>query len=304
MVDPMTRTTVTVVIPAYNEQANLARLVRQTLAEPWGAPMTLDRLLIVDDCSHDGTQAMTDDLARAHERVRVIRHGLRGGKNAAMRTGLSVCASDVIVFVDADVALAPGCLTGMVGLLLKDTTLAGASCINEPLPARSWRERPSRFQALLIAALRRRGHGSLARVYALRRSAIEGLNLPDNIYDDLYIMRWLRNHGLRYGVCAEAIVSIRSATGLRDFAKQTVRAWRAEAALDSILPREAAASEPLVSKLTIVRAVAGSALREPVGFLLYLLWRTIIMATPGRLWLPVVDHSRYDTSLSTKDVSV
>jgi len=44
--------------------------------------------------------------------------------------------------------------------------------------------------------------------------------------------------------------------------------------------------------------------REPLGFVLYVVWRGIIAATPTKMWLPVVDHSRYDTSASTKDVSL
>lgn len=295
---------VTVVIPAYNEQANIARLVRQVLDEPWTTALSLQNVIVVDDCSDDGTSDVAQQLADEYDRVRVTRHRQRSGKNAGMRTGIAANEADVIVFVDADTSLASGCLTRMVQLLQDDPSLAGASCINAPLPARSWRERASRFQALLIAELRRYGHQSLARVYALRSSAIATLTLPDNIYDDLYIMRWLNNHGQRYAVRPDAVAYIRAATGLRDFAKQTVRTWRAVAALDDVLPRRAATATAPGGAPIMLRSVARAAALEPVGFLLYVLWRTIISVTPTSRWLPVVDHTRYDTSESTKDLGI
>jgi hypothetical protein len=43
-------------------------------------------------------------------------------------------------------------------------------------------------------------------------------------------------------------------------------------------------------------------MRDPLGSMLYALWYGIIKATPTRLWLPVVDVSKYDTSTSTKDL--
>jgi glycosyltransferase involved in cell wall biosynthesis len=78
---------VTVVIPAYNEEANIARLARQVLAEPWDATLVLDKLLIVDDCSDDRTREITQRLASEDGRVKVIRHGQRGGKILASAMG-------------------------------------------------------------------------------------------------------------------------------------------------------------------------------------------------------------------------
>ena len=137
------KTSVTVVIPAFNEEIGIARLTLQVLQEPWNETLVLDAVIIVDDCSVDHTQAITEQLVREHERVRVIRHARRGGKNAAMRTGLAACRSDIVAFVDSDVLLAPHCLIRTIQLLVDDPSVVGSSCIIEPLPPRSWRERAS-----------------------------------------------------------------------------------------------------------------------------------------------------------------
>lgn len=297
------KTSVTIVIPAFNEQSNIAYITRQVLDEPWGDGFALDEVIIVDDCSEDRTQEITADLARADGRVRVIRHAQRGGKNAGMRTGLSASRSPIVVFLDADVRLGAQCVTKMVALLRDNSSLTAASCILEPLSARSWHERASRFQLLLVAELGRLGHGSLARVYSLRTVATSGLALPDTVYDDIYILRWLRNYGYRYALQTDATAYVRAAHGLRDFAKQTIRTWRAAEALDRLLPDKTPPAERR-GRGVVARALGRAIAREPMGFVLYTAWRGIVTVTPTKMWLPVIDHSRYDTSISTKEVGV
>jgi len=288
---------ITVVIPAYNEEANIVRLTRQVLAEPWDKTFILDKLLIVDDCSDDGTQEITRQLASEDDRVHVIRHIQRSGKNSCIRDGIAACSSDVITILDADITLGTGCVIRTLGLLVDNPSLMAASCVNEPLPAKTWRERASRFQAQLLAETSRIGGRSLLRVYAIRICAIHDLALPDTTHDDLYIPRWLHNRGYRYKVQPQAIAYMRSATGLRDFAKQTLRAWRAIEALEQVLPTTQVYER---GHGVTLRAIGRAVWREPLGFALYALWRVIIVLTPARFWLPVVDHTRHNTSRSTK----
>ncbi len=314
MTYPQEITSVTVVIPAYNEEANLARLARQVLDEPWTDALQLDQLIVVDDCSADATGRIAQQLACEYGKVRVISHATRRGKNASIRDGFVACTSPMIAILDADIALQRGSLTRTTALLAErsDPSLSAISCINEPLPARALGERASRFQALLLAETSRLGRGSLLRVYVIKMAAIVGLVLPDTTHDDLYIPRWLRQQGYYYLVHPEAIVYTRAASGLRDFAKQTLRAWQAIAALERVLPAisSSRASEDRAHGKIVApdqrqgisgRAVVRAVMREPLGFVLYVLWRGIIAATPATLWLPVVDHTRHDTSRSTKN---
>lgn len=288
---------VTVVIPAFNEETNIARLVRQILNEPWSDAVVLNRLIVIDDCSDDRTLEIIQRLASEHERVSFISHTERSGKNAGIRDGIAACTSDVVAILDADVSLQHGCVTETVQLLVDDPSLAAASCVNEPLPARTWREYASRFQALILTEISRIGGGSLLRVYAIKTTLIRDLVLPDTTHDDLYIPRWLHNKGYRYAIQPQAVAYMRSASGLRDFAKQALRAWHAIEALDRVLPNERAYCK---GQSVTVRAVLRAVKREPVGFGVYILWRAIIAATPAGLWLPIVDHTKHDTSRSTK----
>ena len=58
-----------VVVPAYNEEATLGAVVEKLLALPH-----LLEIVVVDDCSTDGTREVARALAEAHPQVRVARH--------------------------------------------------------------------------------------------------------------------------------------------------------------------------------------------------------------------------------------
>ena len=76
---------VSIVIPVYNEEATIEKIVERVLAVDLGA---LEREIIcVDDCSTDATATTLAGLASGI--VRVIRHPANLGKGAAVRTGLA-----------------------------------------------------------------------------------------------------------------------------------------------------------------------------------------------------------------------
>jgi len=290
---------VTVVIPAYNEELNIARAMRQVLDEPWLEACVLDSIIVVDDCSADGTRAIAEDLALREPRVVVVRNARRSGKNAGIRAVAAMSHADIIAVVDADVLFLHGCLSKTISLLIEDPNLMGASCIIEPLPAQSWQERASRSQALLVAALKRQGHAYLSAVYAIKAPAFGALNIPDGVADDAYITCWLRAHNYRYAVQTNATAYIRAATGLRDFAKQTLRGRRGDVATRQAV----SGSAPILTSGTLARALIRSFRQDPLGFFLYVAWYAVVISTPTRLWLPSINLSTFDSVTSTKDVA-
>jgi glycosyltransferase involved in cell wall biosynthesis len=72
--------TVIVVVPAYNEE-KLIGTVLDTM------PAIVDRVIVVDDASSDGTGAALEALRARHPRLRAIRHQRNGGVGAAIVTG-------------------------------------------------------------------------------------------------------------------------------------------------------------------------------------------------------------------------
>jgi glycosyltransferase involved in cell wall biosynthesis len=95
-----------VLIPVYNERSVVERSLAQVLAAP--LPEQMDReLIIVDDCSTDGTLAILERLAVREPRIRLIRHAVNQGKGAAVRTAIQHATGDFCVVQDADLEYDP-----------------------------------------------------------------------------------------------------------------------------------------------------------------------------------------------------
>ncbi len=98
--------TLSVVIPAHNEEANMAELVTRT-AQAFaqiGAPA---ELIIVDDGSSDGTAAQVTALQTDYPWLRLIRHRRNRGLTAALRSGFRMAQGEFILFLPADLESNP-----------------------------------------------------------------------------------------------------------------------------------------------------------------------------------------------------
>jgi len=91
---------VTVIVPAYNESANIAATVRSLLDTDYP---DLD-VIVVDDGSTDGTADIVEGLGLP--RVLVVRQA-NGGKPAALNHGISLCTSELVILVDGDTVFQP-----------------------------------------------------------------------------------------------------------------------------------------------------------------------------------------------------
>lgn len=103
--------TIAVVVPAYNEERLIGRVI-ETMPE-W-----VDRIVVVDDCSQDGTADQVRTLASHMDgRLRLIRHDTNQGVGGAIATGYQWCRKkemDVVVVMAGDAQMDPGDLPGLL----------------------------------------------------------------------------------------------------------------------------------------------------------------------------------------------
>jgi glycosyltransferase involved in cell wall biosynthesis len=93
---PLSVEPVTVVIPAYNEEASVERVAAQ-VHQVLNAAAIQHEVIIVDDGSSDGTA-----VAAGRSGARVIRHRRNRGYGASLKTGILAARHDTIVITDAD----------------------------------------------------------------------------------------------------------------------------------------------------------------------------------------------------------
>lgn len=109
--------TVSLIIPAYNEEERLPRFLEALATFLAANPNLLQEVLIVDDGSHDRT---TEVATRFRDRLpgfRVLRHSQNRGKGAAVQLGVNAARSDAVLFIDADGATAPQELPNIIAHL-------------------------------------------------------------------------------------------------------------------------------------------------------------------------------------------
>ena len=91
-----------IVMPAYNEEGNIERAVREASAAARGLVADFE-IVVVDDGSRDGTAARLAGLeAEMADRLRVLTHPVNQGYGAALRDGFRATRGELVFYTDSD----------------------------------------------------------------------------------------------------------------------------------------------------------------------------------------------------------
>lgn len=104
-----------VVIPVYNEAATLREVVERVQRVPISK-----EIILVDDCSSDGSLAVLQELAAGAENITVLRHEQNQGKGAALRSGFRRARGEMVIVQDADLEYDPTDFPKLIAPILED----------------------------------------------------------------------------------------------------------------------------------------------------------------------------------------
>jgi glycosyltransferase involved in cell wall biosynthesis len=151
--------TISIVIPARNEQENIGSLIREI--EQLSLPHPHE-IVIVDDASSDGTCAVALSLKEIAPSLRIVRHDRSYGQSAAIATGIRHAAGTLIVTMDGDGQNDPADLPKMIEALVSS----------------------SNPRLRMIAGFRKRRHDSAWRILCSKvANAVRGSLLGDHTPD-------------------------------------------------------------------------------------------------------------------------
>ena len=101
---------VSVVIALYNT----AKLIGRCLDSVLGQTYSDIEIIVVDDCSTDGSAAVVEQYCERHSNIRLIRHDRNSGPMMARRDGYEAATGNFIMFVDSDDALPIDAVEGLI----------------------------------------------------------------------------------------------------------------------------------------------------------------------------------------------
>jgi len=111
------KTSLSVVVPCYNEARTLESCIRRLL-DIQDEDLSLE-IILVDDKSEDASLTIADSLAAERPEIVVLRHEKNRGKGAALRTGFARARCEIVAIQDADLEYNPAELRKLINPILR-----------------------------------------------------------------------------------------------------------------------------------------------------------------------------------------
>jgi glycosyltransferase involved in cell wall biosynthesis len=170
---------ISVVIPVYNEVHTLHEIVRQVRAVP-----LQKEIILVDDCSRDGTRELLRQWVETEPDLRILFHEQNRGKGAALRTGFKEATGQIVIVQDADLEYDPFQYPQLIQPIIegKADVVYGSRFIGETHRVLYfWHSLANRFLTMLSNAFTNLNLTDMEVCYKVfRREVIQGITLKSD----------------------------------------------------------------------------------------------------------------------------
>lgn len=221
--------TVTVGIPAYNEEANIAYLIDSILNQNQ-TNFVLEKIVVINDGSTDATDAIVQRVAQKNSLVTLINHGDRKGKSVRLNELYASNESDILVQFDADILLSNDDVISLMVKPFQQSDVISVAGHNQPLPGKNFFEKVTNASDFLWQEIKK-DYNKGDNIYngsgcatALRRSFTASFRFPfGTIADQQELYFGVKKMNGRFHYAINAIVYYRSPDNVKDFIIQATR---------------------------------------------------------------------------------
>jgi glycosyltransferase involved in cell wall biosynthesis len=298
------RPSVTIGIPAYNEEANILHLLGELIRQKQ-ANYRLKKIVVLSDGSTDNTETLVKSIKDS--RIKLIRNEKRLGLNATQNKILRSSTSDILVLLDADI-LPKGteCIANLIKPIIKNPAVGITSGKLYALRVlyKPWARifaNVHEMKRKMVESLPNRNNIFLCsgRIRAFSKEFYSKLEWKDDVPEDAYSYLRAIQKGFKFSYTKKAICFFHPPATVADHIIQNHRFILGKEALLKYFTDEQLKSEYRIPMFKVMEFLAKFTLRRPIsipaylGLMFYL--RFFMTVKPDH-------HSRYKTALSSKRI--
>lgn len=222
----MKKVTVSIGIPAYNEEANIGHLLK-TLLKQKETNFSLNKIIVISDGSTDKTVAKVKNII--DPRIVIIAGTRRKGKSYRLNSIFRKVNSDVLVLIDADVLPEKDSLGYLISCLVTDENLGLVAGNITPINNGGFIGACIVARDSMLTIIRKYWKDGI-NVYAVKGGVVAlskvfytSLKMPYAIGDDAYIYFQAKKLGYKVNYCDKSKIRIYVASTIKDYFNRSRR---------------------------------------------------------------------------------
>lgn len=221
-------TTITIGIPAYNEEANIKYLLKSIKNQKEDGYI-IKRIIVLSDGSTDDTVERVKEIT--DPRIKILDYKERMGKSYHLNTFPKLTDSDILVLFDADVVLhGEDVISRLIEPIVKEKNVGLVSGNFRPIRVKNFLQQSIESTINVYEVLRwefKGGHNALGctgRIQALSKPFYKLLNVPHTmVLNDIYTYFDCLNHGLEFKHVKSVEVYYQLPDNIKDYLNQFKR---------------------------------------------------------------------------------
>lgn len=300
--------TLTIGIPAYNEEKNIANLLRHLLTQNMPG-FTLESIIVISDGSSDRTVANAKTVI--DQRIKIIAGATRIGKAQRLNQIFHMTNTDILITLDADVAPHDSLfLQKIVDTFVKNTEVS-LTCV-KVIPASDSNtlitKVLSNSQVIKVGLFEKIKNLSpvylfIGRAFGYRKSLFKQLKFPTGlIAEDAYVSLYCLKNDLQTTYQNKAIIYYAPPANLVDHLKQSARFYNSEKQLIEYFGKDFISNSYHIPRRVMVMSFAKGFLDAPILTMIYVLILVYSKLLISLHWIK--SSYLWETSPSSKKVAV